>query len=265
MTRRVIAQLLLSVCAVLVLGFSRAGRSNVLIIQDELPQMEVLAKFLRQEGKLSVTIADQQSLPEDMSRYKAVIVFIHRELLEKTEMAIIEYTKNGGRLVCLHHSISSRKALNKFYFGFLGMRLDKGTMDAGGYKWKAGSYSLVNLNSQHFITNSGVDWNEKISYTPSDYPSSERKYPGITLGADSEVFINHKFTDGREKIVLCGIVYHDAESGKTYMQDRGAWIKKQGRGTIVYFLPGHAVSDYENKNISQIILNAITWSPTQGR
>jgi len=262
MVKRVTVLLVVSVCAVLVLGVSPAKTPNVLIIQDELPQMEVLAKFLRQEGKLPVTIVDQQSMPEDLSRYRAVIVFIHRDLLEKTERAIIKYTKSGGRLVCLHHSISSKKALNKFYFDFLGMRLDKGTMDAGGYKWKACSYSLVNLNSQHYITNYGVDWDKRTAYTPSDYPSSERKYPSITLGADSEVFLNHKFTDGREKTVLCGIVYHDPESGRTYMQDRGAWIKKQGKGTIVYFLPGHAVSDYENKNISQIILNAITWSPT---
>ena len=265
MTRRVSILLVVSICAVLVLGSSRAGESDVLIIQDELPQMEVLAKFLREVGKLSVTIADQQSLPEDLSRYKAVIVFIHRELLEKTEMAIIEYTKNGGRLVCLHHSISSRKALNKFYFDFLGMQLDKGPAETGGYKWKAGSYSLVNLNSKHLITNSNVDWDQKLTYTPSDHPSSQREYPSITLGADSEVFLNHKFTDGREKTVLCGIVFHDPESGRTYMQDRGAWIKRQGKGTIVYFLPGHAVSDYENKSICQIILNAITWSPTRGR
>ncbi|MHC4434005.1 MAG: ThuA domain-containing protein [Planctomycetota bacterium] len=265
MWRRIYVPVLLSICAVLVLGFSRAGRSDVLIIQDELPQMEVLAKFLRQEGKLSVTIVGQQSLPEDLSRYRAVIVFVHRDLLEETEMAIIEYTKNGGRLVCLHHSISSRKALNKFYFDFLGMQLDKGPAEKGGYKWKAGSYSLVNLNSQHFITNPSVNWKEDISYTPSDHPSSQRKYPGITLGADSEVFLNHKFTDGREKTVLCGIFYHDPESGKTYMQDRGAWIKKQGKGTIVYFMPGHAVSDYENRNISQIILNAIMWPSTEGR
>ncbi len=79
------------------------------------------------------------------------------------------------------------------------------------------------------------------------------------------MFINHRFTDGRQKTVLCGLVYHDVESGKTYMQDRGAWIKKQGKGTIVYFMPGHAASDYENKSISRIVLNAIMWSPTQGR
>jgi hypothetical protein len=235
----------------------------VLIIQDELPQMQVLAKFLRQKDRLSVTIIEQSSLPDDLSPYKAVIVFIHRDLYEGTEKSIIEYTRNGGRLICLHHSISSKKAQNKFYFDFLGMRLDKGSMETGGYKWKASSWSLVNLNSQHFITNSDVKWDEEIAYTPSDYPSSEQRYPSTTLGQDSEVFVNHRFTDGREKMVLCGIVYHDAETGKTYMQDRGAWLKKQGKGTIVYFMPGHAPSDYENKNISQIILNAVTWSRTQ--
>jgi hypothetical protein len=265
MMKRVYAFLVVSICFVLVLGVSPAKTPKVLIIQDELPQMQVLAKFLREEGKLSVTIVDQQSLPEDLSAYEAVIVFIHKDLHERTEKSIIEYTRNGGRLVCLHHSISSRKALNKFYFDFLGMRLDKGPAETGGYKWKACSWSLVNLNSQHFITNSGVDWDERTAYTPSDYPSSERKYPSITLGADSEVFVNHKFTDGREKTVLCGLVYHDAESGKTYMQDRGAWIKKQGKGTIVYFMPGHAASDYENKSISRIILNVITWPQTQGQ
>jgi hypothetical protein len=40
---------------------------KVLIAQDELPQMEVLAKFLRERGRLSVTISDQQSLPDDFS------------------------------------------------------------------------------------------------------------------------------------------------------------------------------------------------------
>jgi hypothetical protein len=251
--------LLISTCIVLVLGLSPAKAPEVLIIQDELPQMEVLAKFLRDEGNLSVTITDQPSLPGDLSAYQAVVVFIHKDLDEKTEKSIIDYTRNGGKLICLHHSISSKKANNRFYFDFLGMRLDKGPMETGGYKWKACSWSLVNLNSQHFITNSGVDWDEKVTYTPSDYPSSERKYPSVTLGADSEVFVNHKFTDGREKTVLCGIVYHDAESGRTYMQDRGAWIKKQSKGMIVYFMPGHAVSDYANKSIAQMILNAVRW------
>jgi len=224
-----------------------------------MPQMKVLEKFLREKGKLSVAVTDQRSFPENLSAYDAVIVFIHGNLEENTENSIIKYTKNGGKLICLHHSISSKKAQNKFYFDFLGIRLDKGPMEKGGYKWNESSWSLVNLNSKHFITNFDVSWDEKISYTPSDYPGTEAVYPGITLKHDSEVFINHKFTDGREKIVLCGIVYHDTQNNKTYMQDRGAWIKRQGKGTILYFMPGHIASDYENKNISQMILNAIRW------
>jgi hypothetical protein len=241
----------------LVLGLSPQRTLNVIIIQDEMPQMEILAKFLHEKGKLSVTITDQSSLPEDLSPYEAVIVFIHRDLQENTEKSIINYTKNGGKLICLHHSISSKKAQNKFYFDFLGIRLDQGPMEKGGYKWKHSSWLLVNLNSKHYITNYDVNWDKKIAYTSSDYPSSKRAYPSITLKQDSEVFINHKFTDGREKIVLCGIVYHDTENDKIYMQDRGAWIKRQGKGTIVYFMPGHTASDYKNRNISKMILNAI--------
>ena len=259
MRRRLIYLLVVIVCTAFTLGSSSPKASKVIIVQDEMPQMEVLVKFLRENGKLSVTITDQRSFPENLSAYDAVIVFIHRDLQENTENSIIKYTKNGGKLICLHHSISSKKAQNKFYFDFLGIRLDKGPMEKGGYKWKESSWSLVNLNSKHFITNFNVNWNEKVTYAPSDYPSTESLYPGITFKQDSEVFINHKFTDGREKIVLCGLVYHDKESDKTYMQDRGAWIKRQGKGTILYFMPGHIASDYENKNISQMILNAIRW------
>ncbi|MCL5281511.1 MAG: ThuA domain-containing protein [Planctomycetes bacterium] len=260
------AILLLAVAGiVLILGASSQRPSEVLIVQDELPQMKVLAGFLQEKGHLSVTIRDQASLPKDLSTYRAVLVFIHRDLQEATERAIIDYAQQGGRLICLHHSISSAKAANKFYFNFLGVRLDKGPMAAGGYAYKASGWTLVNLNPRHYITSFQVDWGQTMVYTPSDYPSVEGAYPSIRLGDDSEVFINHKFTDGREKTVLCGIVYQDKETGRTYMQDRGAWIKRQGKGIIVYFMPGHTASDYQKngiarsgaRGVSQMILNAI--------
>jgi hypothetical protein len=53
MTRRIFVWLLASICLASALGVSPAKTPNVLIIQDELAQMEVLGKFLRQEGKLS--------------------------------------------------------------------------------------------------------------------------------------------------------------------------------------------------------------------
>jgi hypothetical protein len=246
--------------AALTCGISAQARGEkVLIIQDERPQMDVLAKFLKEKGKLSVTIADQQSFDKELSSYKTVIVFIHKDLYEPTERAIIEYTKAGGRLICLHHSISSKKAQNKFYFDFLGMQLNKGSMEQGGYAYKATNWTLVNLNSQHYITNHNIDWNDEVTYTSSDQPSVERGYPCTRLKEDSEVFINHRFIDGRDKTVLCGLIYTDKATGKTFMQDRAGWIKRQGKGTIVYLMPGHCVSDYQNERITQMILNAVTW------
>ncbi len=258
-TKFLLVCILLSVAALTCGGSGPAGQSRVLIIQDERPQMDVLAKFLTEKGKLSVTIVDQQSMPEELSGHKAVIVFIHADLYEPTERAIIDYTKSGGRLVCLHHSISSKKAENKFYFDFLGIRLNKGSMEDGGYAWKASDWTLVNLNSTHYITNHNIDWNDEVRYSSSDQPSVERTYPCTRLKDDSEVFINHRFTDGRDKTVLCGLIYTDKATGKTYMQDRGGWIKSQGKGTIVYLMPGHCVSDYQNERIAQMVLNAVTW------
>lgn len=236
-----------------------ADKAGVLIIQDERPQMDVLAKFLTEKGKLPVTITDQQSMAKNLSPYRAVIVFIHKDLHEPTERAIIDYTKAGGRLVCLHHSISSKKAENKLYFNFLGMQLSKGSMDEGGYAYKASSWTLVNLNSRHYITNHNIEWNDEVTYTSSDQPGVEKLYPCTRLKDDSEVFINHRFTDGRDKTVLCGLIYTDKATGKTYMQDRAGWIESQSKGTIVYLMPGHCVSDYQNERIAQMILNAVTW------
>jgi len=251
--------IVLLICSLPPAFSSSTERQEVLIVQDERPQMEVLAKFLTEKGKLSVTITDQQTPVKPLSSYEAVIVFIHKELHEQTERAIIDYTKAGGRLICLHHSISRKKAENKFYFDFLGMQLNKGTMEDGGYAWKASSWTLVNLNRLHYITNHKVEWKEQVKYTSSDSPGVEKSYFCIPLKEDSEVFVNHRFTDGREKTVLCGLIYTDKATGKTYMQDRGVWIKKQGKGTIVYLMPGHCVSDYQNENIAQMVLNSLTW------
>jgi hypothetical protein len=240
--------------------------NKVLIVHDELPQMEVLAKFLRVEGGLDVTVVEQSALPKDWSDYRAVIAYIHRVLEVPAEKAIIAYTENGGRFVALHHSISSKKAENEFYFDFLGIRLDNPTeaknpvMPGGGYGWRDETLTLVNLNPAHYITSHNVTWGEKIPYTPSDQPSVEGLYSSLTLH-ESEVYMNHKFTDGREKTVLMGFRFLDDRNGQMFMQDRAGWLKKYGEGEVVYFMPGHADSDFENRNIAQMILNAITWEP----
>ncbi len=245
------------------------SNQKVLIVQDEMPQIEVLSEFLRNTGKLDVDIVDQANLPADWSGYQAVIGFIHGKLEVPAEKAIIEYTENGGRYVCLHHSISSGKASNAFYFDFLGIRLDHGEFSkypvkpGEGYGWyhdgeNGITLRLVNLNPHHYITNHNINWGAPIGYTSSDGPAVPGQFPSISL-QKTEVYMNHKFTDGREKTVLCGFKYYDPRNGELFMQDRAVWTKPYEKGDIVYILPGETPADYENPNIAQMILNAIVW------
>ena len=86
--------------------------------------------------------------------------------------------------------------------------------------------------------------------------------PSIVLHV-TEVYLNHLFTDSSRKILLCGFKFYDEKSSRWFMQDRAAWLKHYGQGEIVYFMPGHRPSDYENKSIAQMILNAIEWKKQQ--
>ena len=241
--------------------------AKVLIIQDELQQMEVLTNFLTTNQKnLEIDIAKQKNLPEDLTVYHAIILYLHFRLHENTENKVIEYTKNGGRLIVLHHSISSGKAKNKNFFPFLGVQLD-GTdnsrdpeLPGGGYVWIEGvTFTLINLDPGHCVINYNVDWGEKINYTPSDIAPAASAYPTISLH-DSEVYLNHKFTDGKDKTILMGMKFYDIRNDQLFMQDRASWYKTAEKGDIFYFMPGHSSREFENKNFSQMILNAINYS-----
>jgi hypothetical protein len=256
----------LLICLCLLCSRSVA-QTQVLIIQDELPQMEVLADYLSRKGEnTEIQIVGQDQLPGSMSAYDAVIVYIHRTLFEETENRIIEYTKRGGRLILLHHSISSGKAGNKKFFSFLGIRLDgadhpeDAELPGAGYAWvEPVTLTIVNLNERHYVTNHKISWSETIEYRPSDLGSDRQSFPSISF-QESEVYLNHKFTDGREKTILLGLKYLDTRNNELFMQDRAGWYKKAGKGEIFYFMPGHSAKDFQHANYSQMILNAIQFS-----
>jgi len=52
-----------------------------------------------------------------------------------------------------------------------------------------------------------------IPYISSDQPGVEVLYPSISLH-ESEAYLNHKFTDGREKTVLFGLKFFDDRNGQ---------------------------------------------------
>jgi hypothetical protein len=80
---------------------------------DEVPAMQNLAKQIESRRHQTSEIALQYKLPGSLTAYRNVIVYIHGDLHEPAELAFIEYAKNGGNLILLHHTISSGKRKNK--------------------------------------------------------------------------------------------------------------------------------------------------------
>jgi hypothetical protein len=226
--------------------------ADVLIIKDELPQMLVLSDVLQYQGGYQVSMVDQEQLPADLSAYTAVVLYLHQRLFEKTEQAVIEYANNGGRLVVLHHSVSSGKRLNKQWFDFLKIKLEAKPLSEGGYAYREPiDLQLVNLQPKHFITSHNIQWPDVLSY-------HDRKLPAVTL-PHTEIYLNHILSDDRDRTILCGFRYFDQESGQWFLQDRAAWLKKTGKGSVFYFMFGHKNNDFENPVATQIILNGISF------
>jgi hypothetical protein len=241
-----------------------ADAKRVLIVMDEREQMETLAKYLKDKAGIDSTIVDQNSVPDDWSHFDAVIGFVHGALQEPVELKIIDYTKSGGRFVCLHHMISSGKSKNTYYFDFLGVRMtgiDKAREPAepgGHYAWREPvDIRVVNLNPSHYITSHDVTWPDKTTFR-ADGSGPAREYPAFT--ERGEAYMNVFFTD-TDKTVLLGLKYLDDRNNAQYMQQAEGWLKPAGKGWIVYLQPGHFKEEFERPAVSQMILNAITWKP----
>ena len=243
----------------ILVGWIQPCAADVLIVADELPAMQYLAERLKGEENIGSQVVTQDKLPADLLPFSAVIVYIHRELAEAAERAMIQYTQAGGRLIALHHSISSGKQKNKEWFPFLGMQLLAGDVSEGGYKWIEGvTLELVNLAPDHFITTNKIQYSTNIVYTPTNVGGGTQPRPGFLL-RESEVYINHTYTDPRT--ILLGFKYTDEKSGKVYMQDRAGWLKPSGKGWIVYLLPGHTIEDFKNPVYARLVLNAVLFKP----
>lgn len=263
-------------------GASEAGQpaaepdaERVLIVTDESDRMLPLAAFLKEKGQVDSTIIDysvlpeeQRLLPDDLASYDALVGYIHNELNEPTELQIIEYTKNGGRFVNVHHMVSSGKLKNRYYFGFLGLHMDnierarEPSEPGTHYMWREPVDKIVvNLAPDHYITSHDIEWPDTVTVRPSDVPGARaQEYPSITMPR-TEVYSNVKRTDGNEKTLLLGYIYTDDRNDVTHAQATDGWIKATGDGHVVYIQPGHFVEEFKDPGnmLNQLILNAINW------
>jgi len=241
----------------LLLPIALLGAGPVLIVADEIPAMEVLAAKLKAGAGVESQIVTQENMPAKLDSFPVVLVYIHERIGEPAERAFIEYAEGGGRLILLHHSISSGKRRNKFWFPFLKIALPETPFEQGGYRWIEGvTLEVVNLAPQEFITSHKVAYPLRVAYRSTE--SAEQQRAGFHL-EDTEVYLNHVFHGPRT--LLLGFKYTDAKTGTTCMQDRAGWYMKAGRGLVMYFMPGHTVHEFENPVYAQILVNAVTFKP----
>ena len=241
-------------------AISHCAFAEVLIVADEFPAMETLASKFKSEEHLDSKLISQKELPENLSAFEAVVVYIHKDLSEKAENAFIAYALSGGKLVLLHHSISSGKRKNAHWFSFLGVALPEGEVAHGGYKWIEGvSLDLVNLNPNHFIMTNKVRYPEHVGFTNANSSLPRGNLPGFKLN-ESEVYLNHVLDPSRT--ILMGVKFTDEKSGAVYMQSHAGWIKSAGKGVVIYLMPGHTRHDFEDPTYSRIVLNALIYKPS---
>jgi hypothetical protein len=245
----------IALLCLLFIAFALTARSEVLIVADEFPAMRIVAAKLKSVENIDSQIIAQTNLPASLASFSAVIVYIHRDLLPDSERAFIHYATNGGKLILLHHSIGSTKRKNKDWLPFLGVTLPEGNVAQGGYKWiEPANWSLVNLDPRSFIMTNKVSYPEQIRYYSTKVPVPGGHLPGFTL-TNSEVYLNQTHIGAHT--LLMGLKYSDPKTGVVYLQDRAGWIKRAGKGWVIYLMPGHTIGDFENPVYSRIVLNAV--------
>ncbi|WP_428658177.1 ThuA domain-containing protein [Runella sp.] len=234
---------------------AEAIAQDVLIVADEIPAMQVLTQALKAQEGISTRVVFQNDLPNSLTGYRAVIVYIHKDIDSGSEKAFIQYAKNGGKLLVLHHSISSAKRKNAEWFPFLGIDLSKKDVSEGGYKYVGDiTMEVVNLAPDHFITSNKITYDASIAYT-REGQSEEKNLPGFVL-PNTEAFLNHDLQKSRT--ILLGFKMKDA-TGKVWMQDRSAWCMPVEKGWVFYSQPGHSSTDFANPIYTRIIANAVIY------
>lgn len=225
----------------ILLALPLPAAKSVLMVSDGAP-IRILAVQLKAHGIDSEVVPDDR-MPARLSGYPAVFVYVHKVLTPASVKALIDYANGGGKLIVLHHSISTQKRQNPDWLSFLGVKLPE-----GDYKYiDPINMTIVNLAPKEWITTHEVHWQSRAEYKGEDRDAFELP--------DTEVYLNHALEGPRT--ILLGLKVRDPKSGVVYQQDTAGWYKKTGKGVVMYFMAGHSGKEFEDPAYAQILTNAV--------
>src|SRR5260370_18707538 len=148
-------------------GWSIVGGKSVRIVSGGVT-VRLLAAQLKSRG-IDSEIVTEDRMPAKLASYPAVIVYLHKVLAESAEKAFIAYANGGGKVIVLHHSISSQKRKNPAWRSFLGGSLPAGDVSPGRYNiYDPVHLTLVNLAPKDWITTHNVHWESRAEYRGED-------------------------------------------------------------------------------------------------
>src|SRR5260370_5065008 len=238
------------ICAFLLFVCPIFAAKSVLIVSDGVP-IRILAAQLKSRG-IGSEIVTEDRMPAKLASYPAVIVYLHKVLAESAEKAFIAYANGGGKLIVLHHSISSQKRKNPAWLSFLGVSLPEGDVSQGGYKfYDPVNLTLVNLAPKDWITTHNVHWESRAEYRGEDRDA-------IELPA-TEAYLN-QLLDG-SRTVLLGMKFRDEKSGVMFAQDTAGWYKKAGKGWVMYFMAGHSGKEFAAPAYAPLLVDSANSLP----
>lgn len=241
------------------------------------PQMERLKAWLDENiTQYKFKMSTQLFLWWKIKRSNpACVIVYNKNLMGRLNVkAIKKYCAQGGKVITLHHNVSSMMLRRPEWLDFVQVYIKRG--DDAEYPWsviEGGDLYLTNLQPNSEITTEGIEYDAEVpELNLREDPSKmvlthelkgeakteyqeRKKEPAIEF-KKSEYFINHVPLPNPQRTLLFGVYFKDPESGRMFISNNGGWKMPYKKGMIYYFMPGHAIHDYHQQYCS-IIKNCI--------
>jgi Trehalose utilisation len=243
------------------LSISDNARGAVLhVVGDEPVPMQTLKRVLESSAH-QVTLFEQKDFASSGGQKPAaILMYVHGELEESVGKRLIAFTREGGRLVILHHGIASAKNKSPYWMEFVGMEILP--KNAPEYPWAViygVEFEMVNLAPGHPVTTQHVSYTGTTAYSRSEQQQSKEENLASFVVPDTEAYLNQQFRPGYQRTLLFGMKCKDPVGGAVYMQDTGGWVMRAGKGWVFYLQPGHFGRDFEVPQLRQVLLNCLSW------